>query len=248
MRGVWTGLLHLEACAAAATNRSVEIVLESNHPVVNGRFGWVESFTAPLPLESACRVSDDVLVLARSGEAEVLLAYEDFNTGTRIVTENFLAAHDAGDDASRAERKRLFLNAVWWLLRKPVCGLTDLTVSQAAEVASVAGETTVTFTILVQRSGECAATGVVVTDTLPPNARFIAARSPQGAWSQAEGTVTFQLGAWDEAALELTVTIGVPAGGAGEWINGVRVRGNERDPVLENNVSAIRVVLDGSRP
>ena len=163
----WTRLVHLRPTTAptAAGNGTVNIITDGNHRVINGRFGFVENFAYPAQLDATTQTGTDQVLLGQSGDTDVLVAYEDQATGVRTVTQNVLALNGSNDAQSIVERKRLFQNAVWWLLRKPLCGLTDLLISQTASANPVRTGTQLAYTITVQRSGECEGTGVTVTAT-----------------------------------------------------------------------------------
>jgi uncharacterized repeat protein (TIGR01451 family) len=171
----------------------------------------------------------------------VLLAFEDPSSGLRTVSQNFLTAKH-GDLNSIAERKRLFWNAVWWLLRRPVCGLTEMAVSHTAGVDAVPVGQEVTYSIRVSHSGECQATAVVVTDELPAGVTFVSATSLKGVWTDSGGVVTFSLAAFERGEIaDLTVTV-IPTV-VGLITNVVKVRSNERDPRVDNNTSVSVVTV-----
>jgi uncharacterized repeat protein (TIGR01451 family) len=183
------------------------------------------------------------VLLGQSGTADVLVGYEDTDTGVRTVSQNVLVVNGSSTEESIAERRRLFLNAVWWLLHKPLCGLTDLAISQSASADPASTGEALTYTLTVQRSGECQGTGVTVTHVLPANVKFVTAESPQGTWSESNGVVTFHLGLLEGVMIELTVTV-TPVK-PGPAVSTVRVRGNEREQNLNNNTSTLTVQVDG---
>jgi uncharacterized repeat protein (TIGR01451 family) len=198
----------------------------------------VEDFDYPaLRLATAAEAS--YIVLARSGTSDVVLAYEETPTGARRVVQNLLVSSYAENPASLAERRRLFLNSAWWLMDKPFCGLTDLSVQQSASPSSAVIGRPITYLLTVQRAGECPATGVIVTDVLPAGAILQSVETPRGSWNETNGLVTFNLGAIDEMFLQLRVTV-VPTV-PGLLTNLVKIRGNERDPSLGNNRSSLEV-------
>jgi uncharacterized repeat protein (TIGR01451 family) len=180
--------------------------------------------------------------LGESGTADLLLAYESPATGVRTVTQNFLVVTGSDENESVLERQRLFQNAVWWLLRRPLCGLTDLLVSQTALPSSPKVGAEVTYTLTVQRTGECEGTGVVVTDVLPAGVKFVSAETPQGTWSEANGVVSFHLGLVQEVFLPLKVTV-IPMQ-PGQLINLVQIRGKEREQNLANNSSTLTATAE----
>ena len=83
--------------------------------------------------------------------------------------------------------------------------------------------------------GNADATGVVVTDDLPPQASFVSALASQGTCQEMAGTVSCILGNLANSA-QATVTITVTPTTAGMITNTANVLGNENDPVLGNNV------------
>src|SRR5262249_29863116 len=183
-------------------------------------------------------------LLGQSGNSDVLTANEDPATGERSVSQNVLVVNGSNDVQSISERKRLFENAVWWLLRRPLCGLTDLVISPDASADQANTGEPLIYTLTVQRSGECEGTGAIVTDTLPPGVKFVSANTPQGTWSEADGVVTFHLGLLEEVFLQLTVTV-VPQS-PGPIVNNVRIRNNEREQNLNNNVASLTVQVQGA--
>jgi uncharacterized repeat protein (TIGR01451 family) len=124
-----------------------------------------------------------------------------------------------------------------------LCGLTDLVVSQASDNLSVRTGDLVTYSLIVQRSGECEGTGITLTDTLPAGMQFVSASSPQGTWSEANGVVTFHLGLLQDVYLEVTVTARTLVPGL--HVNAVLIRGNEREQNLNNNSSSLTVQAEG---
>ena len=132
---------------------------------------------------------------------------------------------------------------MWWLLRKPLCGLTDLVISESASQNPVQTGQPLTYTLTVQRSGECEGTGVTVTDVLPPGVTFVSAETPQGTWTEADGVVTFHLGALEEVFVQLSVTV-TPTQ-PGSITNTVRVRGNESEQSLGNNSASLTLQVQG---
>ncbi len=239
-RSQWTDLTGLLPANSQSDNDHISVLLASGHHVVNGAFGFVEDFACE-PLESVTVAGIDHTVLARWSESAAVLAWEDALSGTRRVTQNFLLSSFSADPASVGERRRLFLNSVWWLLGRPFCGLTDLAVTQTASPTAVSTNVPVTFLVTVQRSGECPAADVTVTDILPPNVTLQSVIAPQGVWTHENGVVTFNLGAFDAMFLELRVTV-VPLM-PGPLVNRVKIRGNDRDPSLGNNLSSLEILV-----
>jgi uncharacterized repeat protein (TIGR01451 family) len=83
----------------------------------------------------------------------------------------------------------------------------SLTVANTAPATAAEGGN-ITFTVTVSNSGPNPATGVVLTDTLGANLKFVSATTTQGSFNQSNGVVTFTVGT---IALNGSVTLKVTA-------------------------------------
>ena len=90
------------------------------------------------------------------------------------------------------------------------------------------------FTVEVSNEGPDAATGVVLTDTLPMTATVVSVTPSQGSCTQQEGAITCDLGVLDSTA-QATVAVVVSAEGFDGIPNIAEVDANEHDPDLRNN-------------
>jgi uncharacterized repeat protein (TIGR01451 family) len=234
-RSQWTTLTHLNPTTTRGGDGTVAIQFDTAHPIINGRFGLVENFAYPPILDATTTTGAGEVLCGKSGAFDVLSAFEDPGTGVRTVTQNFLAANQV-DEISLAERKILFENVVWWLLRKPICGLTDMSVAMTDAPDPLAVNQQLVYSLRVGQSGECDGTGVSVTDTLPPGVTFVTATTSRGTWTLTNGVVKFNLGSFSQGAIaDLTITV-IPTV-AGSITNTARVRSNERDVRPDNNAA-----------
>ena len=92
-------------------------------PILEGRFGAVESFILPVEVDRAI-ADESAEVIAFTGEADVLIRYPsgtepDFGQ-PRMLVQNFPLLGEGGDH-SLIQRKRLFQNAACWALRCSAC-------------------------------------------------------------------------------------------------------------------------------
>lgn len=88
------------------------------------------------------------------------------------------------------------------------------------------------YTIVVENDGPSPATGVVVTSALPASVQVISATTSGGACAISPGLVTCSIGSLiGEAVIYVTARPTV----AGTLSNTISVRGNEPDPVANNN-------------
>jgi uncharacterized repeat protein (TIGR01451 family) len=79
-------------------------------------------------------------------------------------------------------------------------GPTDLVLAKSGSAEFVANQGALIYTISVRNAGDNDASGVVVTDRLPPNVAYVSATSTLGSCSQAADTVTCDLGRMDAGA------------------------------------------------
>ena len=110
-------------------------------------------------------------------------------------------------------------------------------VKTASPSPTVADGDILTYTLTVTNNGPATATTVTVMDPLPPNVTYLSAvSSPSGTCSQANGTVTCQLGSMTNGAT-ITITVVTLAGAPGTAVNTATVRADQTDPNQANNSS-----------
>ncbi len=113
----------------------------------------------------------------------------------------------------------------------------DLSITKSASTPSQNPGEAVTYTLTVANAGPDAATGVTVTDALPPNVTFVPGSASDGG-TEAEGVVTwppFPLPFTGSKTLTVDVTVNADAPGGVALTNSATVTGNETDPNLLNN-------------
>jgi uncharacterized repeat protein (TIGR01451 family) len=117
-----------------------------------------------------------------------------------------------------------------------VSPLADLSVTKADTPDPVAASTSLTYTLIVANNGPTDTTGVVLTDTLPPEVTLGAATASQGGCS-GTAPVVCELG--DLASgTSVTVTIVVTAPATAKTLdNTADVTGDHADPNLGNNAA-----------
>jgi uncharacterized repeat protein (TIGR01451 family) len=113
----------------------------------------------------------------------------------------------------------------------------DLSVSVSHAPDPVTVGQAVTYTITVENSGPSAATGVMVTNTIPPGLELVSASATQGTCSALEGVVVCDLGSIP-GGTNASVVITAMSTTATTVTNRTVVVRAEADAVLTNNVAA----------
>ena len=101
-----------------------------------------------------------------------------------------------------------------------------------------------TYTITVTNNGPDAATGVLLTDTLPAGVTFVSASS---GCTEVSGVVTCDIGALAKSAHAM-VEIVVTTTGAGTMTNTAAVAGNQGDPDEGNNTDTENTTVNAVTP
>ena len=112
----------------------------------------------------------------------------------------------------------------------------DLAVAKSDAPDPVLAGNTLTYTLQVTNTGPSDATGVTLTDTLPPEVSFVSADPGQGTFD--ETTMVWSAGdlaSGDSASLTLVVT--VDSGTTGTISNEAIVSGDQDDPDSANNTA-----------
>ncbi len=116
---------------------------------------------------------------------------------------------------------------------------TDLSVGQSARPTPALLGNLLTYAVVVANTGPSAATGVVLTDTLPAGVTL--ASAPAGC-SQSAGVVTCSIGALS-GGTSVTTTLTVTPAATGLMTNSVSVTGNEFDPNAANNSNSLSTTV-----
>lgn len=128
----------------------------------------------------------------------------------------------------------------------------DLAVAASGPASATEGGQ-LTYTVTVTNGDAAnAGTGVVLTDTLGANLKFVSAAAPQGTFSQSNRVVTFTLGTIAPGAT-VTVTVVAQAIEDGSLTNSASVTASSADPNSANNgasattsVAEASIVVSGS--
>ncbi len=132
-----------------------------------------------------------------------------------------------------------------WRVCECAPGTMDLAVSKTAPTNTVATGGNLTYTVTVRKYCSLDATGVTVTDALPPEMEYVSADSTQGACMLVGSDVVCNIGTLTNGQ-SATVTITVLAADAGSATNTVSVSANETDASPANDTAqVITTILEG---
>lgn len=126
---------------------------------------------------------------------------------------------------------------------------TDLAIVKTVPPASPNPGANLTYTLAVTNTGPDDASGVIVTDSLPSQTRFISLTTSAGSCNappvNTNGTVTCTIPALasnNSAAISITVVIGAAV--TGSFTNSASVTSATSDPSSSNNTSSIAVTVN----
>jgi uncharacterized repeat protein (TIGR01451 family) len=133
--------------------------------------------------------------------------------------------------------------------------VSELGLRLAASSQQIFASSNVTYTVTVSNRGPSSATGVVITNVLPPNVAFVSATMSRGSANFTNGMV---IGTLSPLTNRQVVTLTIVARGTllGSETNSVRVMNESYDPILENNSASLpltvlplaNLALSGSGP
>ena len=121
----------------------------------------------------------------------------------------------------------------------------DLALTKTGEPDPVLAGLQLTYTLEVVNTGPQNATGVQLTDTLPPDVTYDSATPSQGTCSQSSGTVTCGLGSIASGQIA-TVEIKIRPHATGSIGNQASVTSDVADPDTQNNSASVFTAVDSA--
>jgi uncharacterized delta-60 repeat protein/uncharacterized repeat protein (TIGR01451 family) len=212
---------------AGGTDQAFTVAIQGGKIVVTG--GGVVSGGEDFAL--ARYNSDGTLDTTFSGDGRVNTDFGSANEQARgvalqgdgkIVVAGFAFVSGANDFA---------------LARYQSQGTADLALTKTDPPGRAPTGRNMTYTLTVTNNGPDAASGVTVTDQLPPSVTFVSATPSQGSCSESGGIVTCSLGTLGNGATA-TVNIVVKPTTAGTITNTASVTAFDQDPNQGNNADS----------
>lgn len=119
----------------------------------------------------------------------------------------------------------------------------DVGVTKTAVTNSVIVTSNISYTITVTNRGPTPASGIVVSDPVPPNSTFVSAGSTQGTCTNIGGVITCSVGDMTNG-VSATITVTLATSLEGSLTNTATVSSGVNDPASANNTSkAVATVL-----
>ncbi|MDT0558503.1 gliding motility-associated C-terminal domain-containing protein [Ichthyenterobacterium sp. W332] len=171
----------------------------------------------------------DVLVNAPTGAPNEYLNIAEV-TASDVIDPNSTPNNDDGDQSENDEDNVLVI---------PVEAMADLSLTKTVvdnDIMPNVGDE-ITFQITVTNAGPDEATGVEVTDLLPPGFDFILFSATSGTYNETTGLwIVGDIASGDSQSLFIDVLINEPTGTPGEYFNVAEVTGSDiMDPNSEPN-------------
>src|SRR5438045_3467765 len=110
----------------------------------------------------------------------------------------------------------------------------DISVSQPPSPNPVIAGSNVTFNIILTNAGPSTATGVTLTNALPPTFSFVSALSSQGSFTSSSNGATFNLGSVTNGGIA-TMSVVAKANSAGTFTNTIIAAATQADLNNVNN-------------
>jgi len=130
------------------------------------------------------------------------------------------------------------LGTTYISLASLACNAADLAITNSDSPDPVYVDDNLTYLVTVTNRGPLNATGVNVTDTLPPGVTFQSATPSAGAASNTTNTVTWNIGNLAKcASATLTILVTAPSS-PGNITNFATISGSEPDPNPANNTAS----------
>ncbi|MCB9852489.1 MAG: DUF11 domain-containing protein [Phycisphaerales bacterium] len=123
----------------------------------------------------------------------------------------------------------------------------DLQTTKTDSVDPIIAGNSLTYTVTVENLGPDFASSVVVTDSLPPEARFVSCNGSQGGCTQSAGVVTWNVNSLAVGSTAtLTINVAIDGSARGMITNSAAVTALQPDPNPANNSASESTTIDSA--
>jgi hypothetical protein len=196
----WRSIVNLSSMGKTAEMGQVELIGDENHgPILDGLYGTVAAFktSGTVDVATATASADSS---GMSGGCDVYVSFPPLSLPDSALTRRFsqiITLAEYGDESSIEERRKVFKNAICWLLDCNRCAVINLTLlPEETQIEPAVPKTGEQFSLKLQftQNAECPATGVRVKFDVPLGLTVLGATTEQGEVSYGGTEVNFSLG------------------------------------------------------
>jgi hypothetical protein len=196
----WLSIVNIRPLGKSVDVGQVELVGEGDHgPILDGLYGTVASFKSSGPIEGATATAT-ADSSGKTGGSDVYVSFPSMSQPDSALARRFaqlVPLVENGDETSVEERKKVFKNAICWLLDCNRCAVINLTLlPEETQIEPAVPETGEQFSLKLffTQNAECPATGVRVAVEFPTGISVLGATTEQGEVSVQGNEANFSLG------------------------------------------------------
>ena len=196
----WHSIVNISSIGKSAEIGQVDLIGEDQHgPILDGMYGTVAAFKTSGTVDGAT-ASASADSSGKSGGSDVYVSFPSVSLTDSATTRRFsqiISLAENGDESSIEERRKIFKNALCWLLDCNRCAVINLTLlTEETQVEPLIPKTGEIFNLKLQftQNAECPATGVRAKFKAPVGLTVVGATTEQGEVTFTGNEANFSLG------------------------------------------------------
>jgi hypothetical protein len=196
----WHSIVNISSVGKSAEIGQVDLIGEDQHgPILDGMYGTVAAFKTSGTVDGAT-ASASADSSGKSGGSDVYVSFPSVSLTDSATTRRFsqiVSLAENGDESSIEERRKIFKNALCWLLDCNRCAVINLTLlTEETQVEPLVPKTGEIFNLKLQftQNAECPATGVRAKFEAPVGLTVVGATTEQGEVTFTGNEANFSLG------------------------------------------------------
>jgi hypothetical protein len=139
----------------------------------------------------------------------------------------------------------LFQNSICWLLRCAPCLVSDINLTLAGPSTTLSVGDTFSIFLKPSQAGECDASGVIITNLIPPGFQLQDVQLSRGRWTFNDPVLSIHLGQLNSATIP-RIEIQMKALRPGTFTNAARISANVGNASRDNDLDAISLEVVGN--